>query len=255
MVFFNSLRHTFAMLNKDHTLRVTFNRDSGPVSTAFSVVCTTSTATDGLSLPEQKRYEAFSSPARKIGFLNGRLSAKSALANLVPTAALSDIEIYNGVMEQPLIRAAQYHGFQVGISHTGAVAMAVAYPEAHPVAVDIERVRLSATNAVASHLSESEVALLADLNMACGHTLFWSVRESVSKMLKTGMMANPLFYQIKDVQPLFTDVFDVSFVHLFQYKAVCFVVDDYVVSVCFPKKSVWENWKEFHLFLQKKKCD
>jgi len=239
------------MLNKDHTLRVTFNRDSGPISTAFSVVCTPSTATDCLSLSEQKRYDAFLSPARKIGFLNGRLSAKRALSTLVPTAALSDIEIYNGVMEQPLIREAQYHGFQVGISHTGAVAMAVASPESHPVAVDIERIRLSATKAVASHLSDAELLLLSELNLDCGHTLFWSVRESVSKILKTGMMANPLFYQIKDVHTLRTDVFEVSFTHLFQYKAMCFVVGDYVVAVCFPKKSVWENLQDLQLFLQK----
>jgi phosphopantetheinyl transferase len=153
-------------------------------------------------------------------------------------------------MEHPLIRESHYHGFQIGISHTGSVAIAVAYPESHPVAVDIERIRPSANRAVSSQLSAYELALLDALDLSWGHTLFWSVRESVSKILKTGLMADPLFYQIKDISPSENGVFEMSFTYLFQYKAVCFLVEDYVVSVCFPKKSVCEDWVLLKRFLQ-----
>ena len=221
-----------------------FLRDTGPVSTAFSVVSDEKfQANEVLALAEKNRYDAFLSPTRKAGFLKGRVAAKSALSALVPTDSLSEIEIYNGVMDQPLIRASRYHGFQVSLSHSGDLAVAVAYPESHPMGIDIERYRPSGESVIAAHVTESERKWVADLGHPMGYTMLWSARESVSKLLKTGMVANPLFYQVKTILPLSEGIFELTFAHLFQYKALCFVADTDVVSLCFPKKSQCETWQ------------
>ena len=219
---------------------LSFSRESGPVHAAFAVVSGEHT-TEVLALSERLRHEAFMSSARKQGFLNGRLASKLALSLLVPTDRLADMEIYNGVMDQPLIRNAFYHGFQVSLSHSGDTAVAVAYPESHPMGVDIERYRPSATAVIAAHISPEERGLLTDLNHPMGHTMIWSVREGVSKLLKTGMVANPLFYQVKMATPLAEGVFELTFVHLFQYKALSFFWEDFVISMVFPKKSVLDT--------------
>jgi phosphopantetheinyl transferase len=224
-------------------LRISFERESGPVWVAFGCVSGPSIDTDCLAIAEHKRYDSFVSPSRKISFVNGRLSAKLALAAFVPTPRLSDIDIYNGIMGQPLIRHADYHGFQVSISHTADTGLSLASPEGHPMAVDIERIRPSAEKAIVSQLTAAEVALVTHLAMPAGYSLLWSVRESLSKILKTGLMASASFYEIKDIRSLSEGVFEMSFVHLFQYKAVSFVLDTHVFSVCMPRKSQCESWE------------
>jgi 4'-phosphopantetheinyl transferase EntD len=227
-----------------------FSRDEGPILTAFSLVSGEKVSIDDvLSIAEKNRYDAFLSPARKAGFLNGRVASKSALSALVPTDLMSEIEIYNGVMYQPLIRESRYHGFQVSLSHSGDVAVAVAYPESHPIGIDIERHRPSGTSVIAGHVTEAERQLVTDLAHSMGYTMLWSARESVSKLLKTGMVANPLFYQVKTIVLLAEGVFELTFTHLFQYKALCFVADTYVVSLCFPKKSRCEAWGDLQRVL------
>ena len=225
-----------------------FSREEGPVAVGFSCVAARDVPLDCLSPAEGLRYDAFLSPARREGFINGRLAAKKALICLCDVGDLSDIEIYSGIMGQPLLRNARAHGFQLGISHTAHRAVAVAYPEAHPVAIDIEMFRPAAEKAIEKQLSLSERHLLDTLGLACGHTLFWSVRESLSKILKTGLMASAGFYEIKDIQACGTDIFELSFAHLFQYKAVCFVFDTYLVSICFPKKSTGQDWASLRDF-------
>ena len=78
---------------------------------------------------------------RRHGLLIGRYAAKCALAALRPDLDPRALAIRPGVLEQPVLSGAGGENLGISLSHAGPVAVAVAYPEACPMGIDLERIR------------------------------------------------------------------------------------------------------------------
>lgn len=135
---------------------------------------------------ENKRHSA----------LQGRIAAKRALGAALGEVDLRKIEIVRGTFGQPLVRHARGAGIEVTLSHSHGIAVALAYPDALPMGIDLEQVSPASVPTVLNEmqLSDAERAWLRQQNgvppaldqaSACG--LLWSAREALGKSLKTGL--------------------------------------------------------------------
>lgn len=78
---------------------------------------------------------------RKSSYLLGRISAKSALSKIIPAkTSINSFKVGFGVFQFPIIEYLPYSGLQVSITHCDAIGISMAYPEAHPIGVDIEKI-------------------------------------------------------------------------------------------------------------------
>lgn len=144
-----------------------------------------------LSDAEQAQFAALRLVPKQQGFLLGRLAAKRALGALLAEPDLRRIDIYNGVFGQPLVRHARAGGIDVSVSHSHGMAVALAYPAAWPMGIDLERVSAASVDTVLAELglSSAEQAWLAsgaaERAAMCG--VLWSAREALGKSIKTGL--------------------------------------------------------------------
>lgn len=219
------------------------SRKTGPILVGVGQSDTTLAGFSALSDSERRLCEGFASESRKASFVAGRVCAKGALGQLMSVSSFAEIDIQTGVLGQPVVFYIPQCGYQVSISHTKGRAIAIAYSESHPMAVDIEQLRASSEHAIVKYITSEEVVLASSLSEPWIYLLMWSARESVSKVLRTGLMASGLVYQINDVRSVSPQIYELLFTHLFQYKVLGFVLDDYVITLCLPKHTVG-NWDQ-----------
>lgn len=127
---------------------------------------------------------------RRLEFLLGRVAAKRALVALNEGGRANDWNIRYGVFRQPVVDGPG-PARAVSISHSGERAVAVAFDQGLLCGVDLETLRDGSQAAIESQMSEADLELLAQLDLPYGHalTLGWSVKESVSKALRIGLLA------------------------------------------------------------------
>jgi 4'-phosphopantetheinyl transferase len=144
-----------------------------------------------LSASEKEQAAGFKFAAKKESFLSGRLAAKRALGALLEEPDLRRIEIRPGIYGQPLVQHPRAGAARVTLSHSRGLAVALAFPAAYPMGIDIETI--SAVSA-ATILGEVE-ASPAELSwlVACGVDdataccVLWTAREALGKALTIGV--------------------------------------------------------------------
>ncbi len=124
---------------------------------------------------------------RRQSYLLGRFAAKTALASLAGGVPRCNFAVTAGVFGQPVTRALE--GLCVSISHADAMACAIAYPEGHPMGVDVEEASAERVSIMAQELTPDE------LRLGCGlapesvrRATLWTAKEALSKILRVGMM-------------------------------------------------------------------
>ena len=199
-----------------------------------------------LSNLELQRAKLFKSNLRKQQFLNGRYCAKRAISSRINTININEIEILNGVFSQPVLMNSFDQKLQVSITHTDQLAAAVVFPEVHPLAIDIETIQPKRNRTIESLLSPSEIELKKKIHFdnAAANTLMWTARESLGKILRTGLAASPTIFEIETITEVSLEWVEVYFSHFPQYKAIASVKNGHVFSLCMPKKSLF-NIEEF----------
>lgn len=97
----------------------------------------------------------------------------------------------NSIFDFPVIIHPNIHNTNVSIAHTNHSAVAVAFPETHPVGIDIEDICDERSQTISTQLTDSEKSLRTNLSIseALFNTILWTAKESLSKVLKTGLMA------------------------------------------------------------------
>lgn len=87
-------------------------------------------------------------------------------------------------------------------SHVDQLAVAIAFPERHPMGIDVEIVFPSNTDFLSSQFEKSELNLLSYLPLQKqeGLTLLWSAKEALSKVLKTGFTVPLKVFSIEKVE-------------------------------------------------------
>lgn len=191
-----------------------------------------------LSPAEAARYDGFPADRRRFSFLSGRIAAKTAIHRLHSSGARSELEIAEGVFGQPLVRGVREEGCQVTISHTDRMGGAIAFPEAHPMGLDIESIRPESDRTIESQMNSREIALLRGLPLASStaYALGWSIKESLSKVLKCGLMAPFSIFEIQTIDAA-GPVLVSSFVNFAQYQVFSVPLADTVLSIALPKKT------------------
>ncbi len=187
---------------------------------------------------ETMKYRSLQYDRRKLSYLLGRFSAKRALMNLKGMARWESIWIDSGVFDFPVVRCPTLQNTHVSISHCGPMGVSIAFEEAHPMGIDLEKMDSKHSHAMQSQLTNKESALLKDvcLDSILGYTILWSVKESLTKVIKTGMMMD---FSLVEVDKIVVGqrVFTSTFVHFGQYKTISCPCEDHVISITLPKKS------------------
>ncbi|NOY00569.1 MAG: 4'-phosphopantetheinyl transferase superfamily protein [Verrucomicrobia bacterium] len=191
-----------------------------------------------LSPSESKRWEKIPSDERRFSFLCGRIAAKKALNRLLPSIDPTAIDIEEGVFAQPVVSSTAAHGLQVSISHTGGIAGAIAFPEKHPMGLDIETTCSGEDPTIRSQLTEKEIKIHRELPYAdpLGYTVMWTIKESLSKVMKCGLTTPFSVFEIDDIN---SDgpVHLATFSNFAQYKALSVILNDVALSIVLPKQT------------------
>lgn len=176
---------------------------------------------------------------RKSSYLLGRISAKNALSKIIPTkAAMNSFKVGFGVFQFPVIEHLPCSGFQVSITHCDTIGISMAYPEAHPMGVDIEKINPEKVGSMINMFTKEEITLTNSFlnDKASGHTLLWTVKESLSKILKTGMMIDFKYLEL-DSLDYKNGLYIANFKNFPQYKSLSIVLNSYIVSITCPKRT------------------
>lgn len=186
--------------------------------------------------PEEiEYYKTFKYDKRRLSYLSGRMAAKYALEELLSIKKTS-IAITRGVFDFPVIKYLVNQNGKVSISHCDSYASAIAFPEEHPMGVDIEEIDIKKIETIDTVVTENEKQLVSDFSLEIGYTILWTAKESLSKVLKTGLMIDFKFLEIEFVT-IESDAIVSTFKFFPQYKAVSFKYDNFICSIVLPKNT------------------
>lgn len=192
-----------------------------------------------LAAPERDRWRQFRSETRGASYLCGRIAAKVALGRLRPAVDGATVAVLEGVFGQPVFSGVEAAGLQVTISHAPRLGGALVFPESHPLGLDIEAIRPEHDETIRTQLTERERDLLRPLPLApsAACALLWTVKESLSKVLKCGLTASMTLFEVDAIDTTRSTLVS-TFTHFAQYRTLSVVYDAHVVSVTLPKKTV-----------------
>ena len=113
-----------------------------------------------LSEQESEVFKKFAFPKKQQSYLLGRAASKNALSKISQVIDLQNISIDSGVFEFPVVNQA---GFQVSISHSENSGVAIAYPEQHPMGIDLEFIHPVKAETIQTYLTKQETELVTTL--------------------------------------------------------------------------------------------
>jgi 4'-phosphopantetheinyl transferase len=174
---------------------------------------------------------------RAKSYLVGRYTAKEAIAFLTGEGNLANILIESGVFTQPVV-ASNGKNTQVSISHCDDFGAALAFPEAHPMGIDLEIISSKQREALEGQVTEWEKQQIISLPFAydAGLTLLWTAKEALSKVMKTGLMTPFHVFSISSMER--SKHFIMCYFENFpQYKALCFPIGRYMCAIVYPLKT------------------
>ncbi|MBP9691776.1 MAG: 4'-phosphopantetheinyl transferase superfamily protein [Alphaproteobacteria bacterium] len=187
---------------------------------------------------EEAYFSGLSHPRRQHSYLLGRYCAKQAIKAYCNDVDLKDIAIESGIFDHPVVTYMPGSPLQVSISHTDTLGTALAFPEIHPMAIDVEAICPSKADAIKSQLSPAEQKLWFYLRKeksdeATQLTVLWTVKEALSKALKCGLTVPFEVLEIEIIRE--QEGFVIStFKNFKQYQALSFCLDAHVCSIVYP---------------------
>ncbi len=195
--------------------------------------------------PKEKKFLANLTHAkRQESYLLGRYCAKQAIATYLLTPRvnnndmLSNILIEGGVFQQPIVYHDSCNNIQVSISHTDKLGAALVFPEAHPMAIDVETICAENLTAIKEEITATELkfASLFSHSEIKFLTLLWTAKEALSKVLKCGFTIPLDLLEINEIIPQREFTF-IYFKNFFQYQAISFEINNAICSIVYPKKT------------------
>lgn len=187
---------------------------------------------------EKKRYSSFKSDVRQLSFALGRFCAKKAIGYTNNIHQLSEIHIDSGIFNQPIIKEPNLPNIRVSIAHDGLSAVAISYPEEHPMGVDIESIDDEKSEAVEEQLTDFERKLIKKLSTDTKtlNMIFWTAKESLSKVLKTGLMVPLSIFELDNIE-LLGSFYRGTFTNFYQYQFYSCIHHNKVISILLPRKT------------------
>lgn len=190
---------------------------------------------DFLHTKEQSYFTSLQYPKRQHSYLLGRFCAKQAISNYLQNKNFSSTLIENGVFNQPIVYHPAPTDVDISISHTDSIGAALAFPNAYPMGIDLEIINASHVMTIKSQLTliEQQRAVLFSENEPMILTLMWTVKEALSKALKSGFMISFELFEIEGIKQKDNYV-ECSFKHFKQFKAISFPLAETVCSLVYP---------------------
>jgi 4'-phosphopantetheinyl transferase len=191
-----------------------------------------------LNYHELNYYNTLKFEKRIKSYLIGRYTAKRAIAAFCNELNLENIIIEHGIFTQPIVKCKSGQNIQVSITHCDDFGVALAFPEAHPMGIDIERIS-DAREALERQITDEEKALIKTFPFPYNTmlTYLWTTKEALSKVLRTGLMTPFKLFEIDKLELRN----DGSFLNLYknfaQYKALSFGLGDFICSITYPLKT------------------
>ncbi len=224
------------------------DRDGAPVRAMLAYAFGSGSAQEeslrAVLSPEEHGVAArYSHPRRLLSYLLGRHCAKRALAPLLGEADLRTITITSGVFDQPLVRYPSAERFDVSLTHWDGGAVAVAFPDGHPMGIDGEALDASRVETMTAQLTTDEKAWSADSPLL-RPTVAWTAREALSKALRCGLMVPLEFLSIST--PLHEGpITEGRYTHFTQYRFLCLTGEHAVITLCLPRNTRLLNAQAF----------
>jgi phosphopantetheinyl transferase len=191
-----------------------------------------------LSANEAGQGAGFQFPAKKQGFLLGRLAAKRALGALLAEPDLRQIEIRAGIYGQPLVQHPRAGSAEVSVSHSHGLAVALAFPAGYPMGIDLETISAVSAEVVLGEIGASppELAWLAtggvDPAMACG--VLWTAREALGKSFRLGLNSPLGILALSEIRPEGEGSWACRYVNFPRCQCLSQVKDGRVLSLAMP---------------------
>ena len=155
--------------------------------------------------PQESKVSHTYHPNRKQTFMAGRLAAKTAIQALDPSLKnTKNILIKKGVFEFPVLINQTSPPLHISITHSSTTAIAIVTPQTHPCSLDLQTQKKSAHKAILKNCTQKELEELESQNKIKTYNPIhlWSMKESLSKILKTGLMSPLTLYETKDITPI-----------------------------------------------------
>lgn len=188
---------------------------------------------------ELKYYSTLKYERRIKSFLAGRYAAKKAISFFICEENLDHILIEKGIFNQPIVVYPNKTNIQVSISHCDNYGVAVAFSEKLPMGIDIEKISTNSIKMFNRIMSdrEKDLSRLSTYPNQVIFTIFWTAKEALSKILKTGLTTPFYIYEINQIKTINGVVFS-SFKNFVQYCTVSFLFNGYVCSITYPKSTI-----------------
>ena len=203
---------------------------------------------------EKKIFNSFIFDKRKHSYLLGRISAKKAIKQLVSEEIISSFHIDSGIFSFPVVKSLKNHNINVSITHCDDIGISIAFPEEHPMGIDLERIDESRIESIRIYITQEESDLLNEnkISEKIGYTLIWTIKEALSKILKTGLTLNFETLQINTIKES-NSIFVSTFKNLIQYKAISYHFGNYMCSILIPNSTeadLTDFWSNFESTLK-----
>lgn len=200
-----------------------------------------------LSEDERNRYIGFKYPLRGLSYLLGRLSSKIAIEQLDNDINPQNISIVNGVFGFPVVKG-NSKNIQVNYSHSDNIGVSLAYYEEYPIGIDIEKIDFDKISIIKSYMTEREIQMVKDIDLEKEGAFFlWTMKESLSKIIKTGLTLRLDVLEIQSIKKLQDNIWESSFVNFTQYKIISGFFNDHICSITIPRKTNF-SYDEFISF-------
>lgn len=173
---------------------------------------------------------------RRHSYLLGRYCAKQALStepfSLLPTT----YAITSGIFGQPIVTAGK--NIQVSIAHGDQLGAALAFPEQHPMGIDIEPINNNNLEVMQQQMTDDELKLISQYltDETEAATLLWSAKEAISKVMRTGFMVPFTLFEIASCH-IDGDYIYTQFKNFHQYQACSFKVNHHLCSIVYPRQT------------------
>ncbi len=186
--------------------------------------------------PEEISFlDRFVSEKRKHSYLLGRYAAKQAFLYSDLAISPSNILIIPGNFQQPIVVYPEYCP-HITLAHCGEFSVCLTFPATHPMGIDLEEITMDKSSAIASKFSPHERYLLRTKNFYYeeGILLLWTLKEALSKALRTGLTSPFKIYEVINVQEY--DSYWVSqFKYFPQYQGYSFWIGNLICSLVYSQ--------------------
>lgn len=201
---------------------------------------------------EHAYYSTLKADSRRESYLMGRYAAKFAVSQLAEVGNMQSLHIDSGIFQFPVVKSQaplSAGNMQVCISHCEHFGAALAFPEAHPLGMDLEQIDTEKATLIKDHLTVKEKELVAAASMPdrVGYLLMWTAKEALSKVLRTGLTLNMNILEIDSWQTE-GSLHHTTFRNFSQYKTISCCSGHHVCSVVVPGRttSQLDNfWRSF----------